>query len=415
MESISVRQLIRSTATAPFRDKAAFVVFCLVSLQAAFLMPHVTLMQGERANVFTGLLCAVSLLTALALVKPNSRNGTVGEAVVSLVLPALIVISGCVSVSPQSSLLRGFVVAASGLGGFWTARMVLDTPEKQLLFAWLCTIVLAMMLVFCVAGHLIFGDVKHLLDFNPHPIAGRILLLSLGPLTLILIGGRAAQVSAAALLCGVYAVFCLTGLRSAMLVPVALAALALGLRKLSPRKFLTLAVPMALVFVVSLPYLPQYKTGLEYESAYYRAESLPFSWHIVKKHPLFGIGLRAPRDQYLEDYEKWYPYVTREELAESVRTIVTSENTFLTFTTDVGIPFSLLYAFSVLVLVLKLVRSVRGEPRVQTSLPPMALLLPIVGALLHLQVVDGLLLPQYGWFFHVLLGLIPTLPNVQKE
>jgi hypothetical protein len=39
---------------------------------------------------------------------------------------------------------------------------------------------------------------------------------------------------------------------------------------------------------------------------------------------------------------------------------------------------------------------------------PLVLLLPIWGALLHYQVVDGLLHPQLSWFFHILLGLVPV-------
>jgi len=270
------------------------------------------------------------------------------------------------------------------------------------------------------------------------------------------------------LLCGSYVVFYLTNLRSAMLVPVALAVVALGMRTLRPKQFLALVVPMVLIFAAFVPYLPQWKVGLEYEPAYYRVENFPFSWHIAMKHPFFGIGLRAPRDQYLEDYEKWYPYVTKEKFAHSVKTIVTTENTFLTFMTDLGIPFTLLYTFSVLMLLVKLIRQARGDPgsaphpyplpqgegasrltgdvklnpfnyvgqafqpassnagqtrRLESlrpvgksaPLPPIALLLPIVACLLHLQVVDGLLLPQYSWFFHVLLGLIPTLPNPCKN
>jgi len=411
LEFVPARQLSRAITTAAFREKAAFVIFVLTTLQAAFLQPYVTLVMGERTNLFTGLLCAVSLLAAVTLVKPRDKSGSFAEVVISVVLLVLIVISGCVSSAPQSSLLRGFAVAAAGLGGFWTARIVLDTSEKQILFAWLCTAILAAMLILCLLGYLIFGQAKHLLDFNPHPLAGRIMLLFFGPLTLMLSGRRGPQILGIGLLCGSYVVFYLTNLRSAMLVPVALAVVALGMRTLRPKQFLALVVPMVLIFAAFVPYLPQWKVGLEYEPAYYRVENFPFSWHIAMKHPFFGIGLRAPRDQYLEDYEKWYPYVTKEKFAHSVKTIVTTENTFLTFMTDLGIPFTLLYTFSVLTLVIRLIRQARGDPRGWAPLPPVALLLPIVACLLHLQVVDGLLLPQYSWFFHVLLGLIPTLQN----
>ena len=39
------------------------------------------------------------------------------------------------------------------------------------------------------------------------------------------------------------------------------------------------------------------------ETFYYRLESYPLAWHIAKDNLLWGIGLRTPRDGYLEDYE----------------------------------------------------------------------------------------------------------------
>jgi hypothetical protein len=48
------------------------------------------------------------------------------------------------------------------------------------------------------------------------------------------------------------------------------------------------------------------------------------------------------------------------------------------------------------------------HPPVAFIFHPLVLLLPISGALLHYQVVDGLLHPQLSWFFHILLGLVPV-------
>jgi hypothetical protein len=37
-----------------------------------------------------------------------------------------------------------------------------------------------------------------------------------------------------------------------------------------------------------------------------------------------------------------------------------------------------------------------------------ALLLPILASLMYFQLFDALLFPQICWFFHIVLGLIPT-------
>ncbi len=173
------------------------------------------------------------------------------------------------------------------------------------------------------------------------------------------------------------------------------------------RHCIILLAPFALILAFFFHSLPPDKIGLTYEPAYYRAENYPFSWHIASKHPFFGIGLRAPRDEYLDDYQIKYPYVTKEKFAESVKTIVSSENIFLTFAVELGFPFVVLYTLSLSILIYRLVDIVKDKKK-QYILPPLALLLSITAGLLHFQVLDGLLHPQISWFFHILLGLIPV-------
>ena len=48
----------------------------------------------------------------------------------------------------------------------------------------------------------------------------------------------------------------------------------------------------------------------------YRIENLFYSWNIAKQHPILGIGLRAPRDQFLEAYQLEYPYGTKEQFRQ---------------------------------------------------------------------------------------------------
>jgi ABC-type uncharacterized transport system YnjBCD ATPase subunit len=43
------------------------------------------------------------------------------------------------------------------------------------------------------------------------------------------------------------------------------------------------------------------------------------------------------------------------------------------------------------------------------------LLLPLTASLLHFQFFDGLLFPQLSWFFHILLGLIPTVSGKEAH
>jgi hypothetical protein len=72
----------------------------------------------------------------------------------------------------------------------------------------------------------------------------------------------------------------------------------------------------------------------------------------------------------------------------------------------VGFPFLLLYSSSLFMLLARLMRTLGVHPP-PAYIPPLALFLPLTGALLTFVVFDLLLHPQVCWFFHLLLGLIP--------
>jgi hypothetical protein len=391
-------------------EKFAVALFLLTSIQAAFLQPNVTLIPGERAKLFTGLLCALTLAACILFVKRPSRCGSVKEVAISVILGILILISSLLSSTVLSSSFRGFVVAASALGGFWCARILLASPARQALFTRLCTVLLAGIIALSLLGYTLYGNIFQFLDVNLHPISCRILLLFFAPIVLILGGGRSKIILGISLICLSYAVFLLSNLRSAALIPIILGVVAVILGNLRLKHFVALLIPLALLLVLFFYSLPSVKIGREFEPAYYRVENYPFSLHIALKHPFFGIGLRAPRVTYLEDYEIKYPYVTREKFAASLEHIVTSENTFLNFMVDLGFPFLIIYTGSIAIIVFRLIRLAR-KPDPGSFLPPLALLLPITAGLLYFQVLDGLLHPQISWFFHILLGLVPVSEN----
>jgi hypothetical protein len=410
----STPPLWESLTRGPAAEKFALYLFLFTCINAAFLWPDVTLVLGERSKLFTGLLCTLSLLATVVLVKRPSRCGSWPELAVSAVLLALAIISGILSSTPQSSLYRGFVVMGSGLGGFWCARILVQSSDRQEFFKWFCVILLAAILCLSVLGYVICGSVQALLDDNPHPLACRILLLAFAPVALILSRDRPAMILGGLMLCLCYWVFYLSSLRSATLIPLVLGIIAVWTGLLRLKYFLLLLIPLVLIIACFFHSLPSVKIGPEYEPAYYRAENYPYSWHIAVKHPFFGIGLRAPRDEYIKDYQTKYPYATKEKFEESLNRIVSSENTFLSFMVDLGFPFLIIYCLGVSVLCIRLVRMVRN-PLPGIPLPPLALLLSIVAGLLHFQVLDGLLHPQVSWFFHILLGLIPVPSGAADE
>ncbi|MHC1745037.1 MAG: O-antigen ligase family protein [Syntrophobacteraceae bacterium] len=442
-----------------------FLLFCATCLQLAFLHPYLVLIPGERANLFSGLLCALALGAAcLAGARTDIRRGT-GEVPISLALGMLMILSGFASLTPGSSSLRGLVVLASGLGGFWCARNLLDTESRRRAFVWLCFAMLGGILLLSLISYHHAGNVYHFLDPNPHPLATKVLLLWFAPLTLLFGGSRLTKAAAALLILVSYLVFYLSALRSAVLIPLALCMVVVLFRRSAIKYILSVAVVLLIVIIYFFHHLPEYKIGKEYEPAYYRVENYPFSWHIATKYPFLGIGLRAPRDELFKDYEIKYPHVTREKFLDSVTTIRSSENIFLTFMAEVGLPFLLLYLVAIFIVLRRLLRridlsettgalnavdlrtkcykfppsggikggvtvcpftentppaplkggSVWLESTALTgALPSVALFLPLTAALLHCLVFDALLHPQVNWFFHILLGLIPSGSDVEE-
>ncbi len=395
-------------------EKFVWGLFCFTCFQVAFLNPYVLVIPGERTNLFSGFLCLVTLLAAWRVMARGTEDWRSPEAVVSVVLTLLVILSSAFSAVPGSSTARGFALTASALGGFWCARILLATQRGRVFFRLYCLALLGGLLAASLFGFLVFGQAYRLVDVNPHPLADRILILWFAPLSFLIGGSGAGRAVALVMFLLSCVVFYVSDLRSAMLIPVVLVVLAALFGELRMRYLIVILVVIAAVLLAFFKQLPAVKMDKSQEYTYYRAESYPFAWHVALKHPFLGIGLRAPKDQYLKDYKLSYPYVSRQEFSQSLKRITTLENIFLTFMAELGFPFLIIYSGCLVLLLVRLLRDLRRPPPLRLF-HPLVLLLPIVAALLHFQVLDGLLHPQISWFFHLLLGLIPTGPRDDEE
>lgn len=387
-------------------EKVAWLLFCATSLQLAFLHPSIILLPGERTNLFSGLLCALSLAaTAWAAGKAQLLRSR-KQLIICLILAALLLLSAFHSVLPWSNSWRGLVLLSSGLGGFWGARILLAAEAKQRLFLRLCLLMLSGILLVMLSVYLIKGSVIMVLDSNHHPLITKVMLLWVAPLTLL--WGKPRQKIGGAVLIGLsYLMFVLMGfMRAAVLLPLIMAVLAVFFGGVRLKHFLLILLASGVIFVYFISHLPPLKTGKEFEPAYYRVENYCFSWHIAAKHPLLGIGLITPRNEFLQDYDIKYPYVTEEQFSSSLSKIIVADNMFLTFMVGAGFPFLILYCFSLIMPLTRLVGSI-GTASPGTVIPRLALLLPLSAGVLSLFIYDTLLHPQVCWFFHIFLGLIP--------
>jgi hypothetical protein len=206
------------------------------------------------------------------------------------------------------------------------------------------------------------------------------------------------------------------GVDSGVVVPMAMLIPAFFIVMARPGSKTPLLVVLLIVAAVTTHFLYHFSTKTHSAPGYLsdRSEFYKFSVHVAEKHPLLGIGLRAPRTEFLADYKIWHPSLSERSFREMVSRLVVSQNIFLTFMVGFGVPFMVLYAAALGVLYIRLVRAAWRSPPGLT-IPPMALLIPLTGSILHFLTMDIMLMPQIAWFFHILLGLIPAPVSAEQQ
>lgn len=388
-------------------EKLVWMAFCATCLQLTFRVPYVALVPGYNTNLFAGVLCAVTFLLCIMAMGRNLQYSR-AEVAISLALACLTVLNTIMSSDPFRSSLRGFTLLATGLGGFWCSRMLLHDEAARGFFRKLCLLLLSGAIMAGLVGYFLEKYPASALDLHKHPFNGMILLFTFAPLALLWERRRLRTVGAAALLILSYLVIALSFDPMVWFPPI-LFFITLLLMPFRRKARLVAVASLVAVFAGYFHYrhVPPRFGEPDDLSTYIRAENYFFSFHLAVRNPWLGIGLCAPREPHLEGYEVKYPYVTKERFRSHLPENRTSENQFLTFMSDMGFPFLVLYGGVLAFLVVRLGYAVRrgGSCR---GVPPVALFVPIAGELLHFQFYDGLLHPQICWFFHLLLGMIPS-------
>jgi hypothetical protein len=383
----------------------AWIFFAITSIQLAVQHPSWLLVAGERTNLFSGLLCFFTLAAAVLASQPGTFALRSPEVLISAALALMAVISGAFSFTPLSSSFRVFVLLTSSLGGFWCARILVRDQDSQRRLVWLCLWILVAMLVLCFLGYFLTGYIEHFICDRSHPVTNVILLLSFAPLALLGEKSRRAKVLGMVILALSYVTLCLSERISVVFIPLGVCLAGALFGTLRWKYFVILGLVMAMLVGVFHEKIIWRKLSLAYPS--YRIENFPFSWSIARKHPWIGIGLRTPRIDFLEGYQVKYPGLSQAEFTKNVSDLVSADNTLLTLLVGLGIPFTLTFLAAVSILLARLTRMVFRPPP-GLAFHPLVLLFPLVTAMVHFLIFDGLLFLQSCWFFSMLLGLIPA-------
>jgi hypothetical protein len=390
-------------------EKIIWIFFAATCCQLALQRPSFLLVAGERSNLFSGLLCLLTLIVAVAWSRRGAINPRSPEFLISSALAVIAMISGLFSLTPLASSFRVVVLLASGLGGFWCARILLQTPENQRRLQWFCLALLAALVFLSLLGYLTTGYIDRFLPYHTHTLTNVMILLSFAPLALLYQKSRPLMILGGILLGLSYITLCLSERISVVFIPLGVFLVGAAWGALRWKYLVFICLVMALVVGAFHQKIIWHKLSVAYPA--YRVENFPFSWSIVKRHPWLGIGLRSPREQFMQDYQPHYPAITKEEFTRVSRNIVSADNQFLTLMVGLGLPFTLTYLAALGMLLARL-GGLAANPPPGLFLHPLVLIFPLTMGLVHLQFFDGLLFPQSCWFFHLLLGLIPPRAGV---
>lgn len=400
-------------------EKVAFVFFCATSVQFALFKTFIPVILGVKTDAYLGAVSAITLSCAILAAGARIQRVPWTELLISGALLTLAILSGIYSATPWSSTVWSLTWGANALGGYWAARLLLTSQTRVKIFIWLCAGTLDLLLILSLWGYYFHGLSTYFV-FDLHMLVNIILLLSFSSLALTKCGKTLGVMFGVSLLVLSYVAFyvcAVGGVESALLIPPVILVLGLVLALSRTKSRLAPVIIVLFAVAVTAHYL-SWVTTEGYSNKTYQSERLEFynfSAHVAKQSPWVGVGIRTPRTPYLADYVGWHPNYSEKQFSSNVKTLVTSQNIFLTFMVGFGLPFAALYLFALAFLVIRLLRAT-FSPDPNSLIPPLALLIPITGAILHYMMMDILLTPMIAWFFHVLLALIPKpAPKAQRE
>lgn len=331
-----------------------------------------------------------------------------------IILIVLIITLGVINtflsdaVAKSTSQMRDFLV--TGVFALWASIFLLTGQHRQQVFDWCCCICLAIIVPVEIIWSLI-RDVNHNEVFNifilhPIPLGTLIILLSPGPIHLLVSKNFKVRLGGVLLVFSSLILIFITHKRSTWLAMAAM--LVLGILYLARRRrylLVTLFVVMTLVLSLQAKRMYAHLDSdiPRYASILQRVELYNFASHIWETHPFFGMGLRPmTHAKYLTDYHQLNQNLT--DFPQSVAKLQTFDNLFLTAFVELGSLMTLAYLGLVLFIAARYIRALRSSPA--AGVTDWYRLLVLFGLIIHSMSYDSLLFPPINWLFHVQLGIM---------
>jgi O-antigen ligase len=241
---------------------------------------------------------------------------------------------------------------------------------------------------------------------HPIPLGTLIILLSCGPVRLIVSKNSTAKLLGWSLiLLGGILIF-LTNKRGALLTLAAMLAVWM-LYLVRRRRYLIISIVLAIALILPLEAQRRFArldpNINRHVSILHRLELYNFALHIWKNHPFMGIGLRSfTHEKYLADYHLRNQALR--DFPQAVAGLQTLDNMLLTGLVEFGTVMTLCYLGLVILILAKYYRKLRSWP--ESSPADWYRLLVLIGFAVHSLTYDSLLFPPLNWLFHVQLGIM---------
>jgi hypothetical protein len=323
---------------------------------------------------------------------------------VSIIILGVVNTSLSDSVSKSIDSMRTFLL--TGLFALWASMFLVNDQRRRRVFDWFCAGALGVILLVEIILWLYSTRAFEVFTLHPIPLGTLIILLSPGPVRLIVSKNSTLKVLGWLLaLLGLSLIY-LTHKRGTKLALAAMLGVGMlfhgrRLRYLALAGFLALALALAFQGPLLLarldPRIPAHST------IQHRLELQYFAWHIWLKHPVMGIGLRPlDHERYLSDYR-----LHNQELrtfSQAVASLQTLDNMLLTGLVELGTVMTLFYLGLVTYILVKYCRRLGSRP--ESSPLDWYRVLVLLGFAIHSLTYDSLVFPPVNWLFHVQVGIM---------
>jgi hypothetical protein len=331
-----------------------------------------------------------------------------------IILMASIIILGIINTSLSDSAsksidsMRTFLL--TGVSALWASLFLVNDLRRRQMFDYFCAGTLGIIILVELTVYVVQGQYRptvfEVFTLHGIPLGSLILLLSPGPVRLVASKNPPAKLLGWLLILLGGLLIYLTHKRG---IKLALAAMLAVWMLYHGRRLRRLALAGLLAVILILAFQgPHWFSRLDPKmptqaTILHRLELQHFAWHIWSKHPLMGIGLRPlTHARYLSDYQQ-----DRAELRafpQTVATLQTFDNMFLTGFVELGTIMTLLYLGLVIFILVRYCRKVRSWPEAAPVDWYRALVL--LGFAVHSLTYDSLLFPPLNWLFHVQVGIM---------